>query len=457
MSTPAGQLLPTSRDAVNDGEPRGEPEAKESMRKGKYRMKPRAIMLVLFLLASCGSVQGGPVRHDDYHWTGVERVVAVADLHGDYGQYIKVLESAGLVNSRGRWSGGTVHLVQTGDVPDRGPDSRRIIDHLQQLKRQAERKGGMVHTLIGNHEAMNSYGDLRYVHPGEYEAFVGKNSAAYREKQWEFQLQRMQQNKPEEFLELDLQEFRRKWEEQIPLGWVEHRLAWAPDGEYGQWIAGNPVTVMVNGTLFVHGGISPAYCRMSVAEINARAREELMAYDPATPGVIDAEDGPLWYRGLADEDEAYFTPAVDQILERYGAARIVVGHTPTGGVVWPRFGARVLVNDTGIAAYYGGNDAYLELSGASARAGYGDQLFDLPPDDEGRIAYLREVIALRPGNEHLQKRLDRLLAPPDQAAPAEPVEDGHLSGEASGEGPGEDAEPLTAEPPRPPISAGICQ
>ena len=47
-----------------------------------------------------------------YEWNGIDRVVAIGDLHGDYEQYMKVLRSSGLVNRRGRWTGGDAHLVQ---------------------------------------------------------------------------------------------------------------------------------------------------------------------------------------------------------------------------------------------------------------------------------------------------------------------------------------------------------
>ena len=33
----------------------------------------------------------------------------------------------------GRWSAGDTHFVQTGDIPDRGPDTRRIMDHLEKV------------------------------------------------------------------------------------------------------------------------------------------------------------------------------------------------------------------------------------------------------------------------------------------------------------------------------------
>jgi hypothetical protein len=378
----------------------------------------------LVLTSACA--HGEPRQLDGYHWDGVERIVAIGDLHGDWEQYEKVLRSAGLVSARGKWTGENTHLVQTGDIADRGPDSRRIIDHLADLKVQAERKGGRVHTLIGNHEAMNSYGDLRYVHPGEFAAFRGRDSERYRKKQWEFHIQRLKQLKPEAFLTMNLDAYREEWEQKVPLGWVEHRLAWAPEGEYGQWVLSNPVAIMLNGTLFVHGGLGPAFCRLSLEDVTGQAHAQLRDYHPDTTGIIGDEQGPLWYRGLATENETAFGPVLEQILERYGARRIVVGHTPTGGVVWPRFDGRVVVNDPGIAAYYGGNDAYLELSGDSAMAGYGEVKLGLPASAESRLDYLREVIELKPGNAELTT----LLA---------------------------DMQKASAEPVTPEISPGICQ
>ena len=96
------------------------------------------------------------------------RIIAIGDLHGDYEAFTQLLSQAELIDERGKWSGGSTILVQTGDVPDRGPDSLKIIQHLQRLQKQAPRRDGRVITLVGNHEAMNMTGDLRYVHEGEY-------------------------------------------------------------------------------------------------------------------------------------------------------------------------------------------------------------------------------------------------------------------------------------------------
>lgn len=371
----------------------------------------------------CNAAVAKAKKVDDYHWTDVDRVVVVADIHGDYGQYFKAMRSAGLIDASGKWSGGTTHLVQTGDVPDRGPDTIKIIDHLEKLRKQAKKAGGYVHLLIGNHEAMNVEGDLRYVTPGEFAAFTTGNSARYQEMYWQRQLEWMKANTPN-FEEIDLEAYRKEWEQKVPLGWVEHRQAWSVKGPYGKYVLGNPVAIQINDTLFVHGGISAKYCSLSLETMTDAVDSALKKNEPGAETIVNDPMGPLWYRGLALEKESdeVFSQTLDNILERYDAKRIVVGHTPTGGVVWPRFDQRVIVNDTGLATYYGAHMGVLELTGDGATAIYGGTRIPVPADDAGRIDYLQAVIEADPNNAQLKQRLARLTAPADNEA--ETVVDG---------------------------------
>jgi len=374
-------------------------------------MKYSSLILLLLLLAADPAAAKAK-KLNDYHWTGVERVVAIGDLHGDYEQYINVMRSAGLIDKKGKWSGGKTHLVQTGDITDRGPDSRKIIDHLVKLAKQAKRKGGYIHMLIGNHEAMNVTGDLRYVSAGEFKAFTGRNSAVLQERQWQAQLEWMRANTLA-FEELDLVAYRHEWEKDFPLGWVEHRNAWALRGEYGSWVRDNPVAIQVNDSLFLHGGISAKYCNLNLHSMTEQVIMAMQNYDPTVITIVDDELGPLWYRGLAREDEAdIFSQTLDNILKRYGAKRIVVGHSPTGGIVWPRFDQRVVVNDTGIASHYGSHKGLLELTKQGATAIYGDQRISVPTQNSGREEYLRAVIEADSNNVQLKARLAQMLAPP---------------------------------------------
>jgi hypothetical protein len=378
-------------------------------------MKLASLVFLLLLLAPV-QANAKAKKIDNYHWTGVERIVAISDLHGDYRQYIKVMESAGLINKSGKWIGGNTHLVQTGDITDRGDDSRKIIDHIVKLAKQARKKGGYVHLLIGNHEAMNVIGDLRYVTTGEFGAFASRNASRYQELQWKSQLEWMRANDLA-FEEIDLEAYRKEWEERVPLGWVEHRQAWSLKGQYGSWVKDNRVAIQVNDTIFLHGGISAKYCKFSLQSLTEQVIAAMENYDPAATSIIDDEWGPLWYRGLAQEQEAaIFSQTLDNILDRYGAKRIVVGHSPTGGVIWPRFDQRVVVNDTGIAAYYGSHKGVLELTANGATTIYGDQRIPLPVKNSGREDYLRAVIEADDNNAQLKSRLARMLARPVENA-----------------------------------------
>lgn len=49
----------------------------------------------------------------------VRRIVAVGDLHGDFGNARKVLEMSGVIGKEGEWTGQVDFFVQTGDIIDR--------------------------------------------------------------------------------------------------------------------------------------------------------------------------------------------------------------------------------------------------------------------------------------------------------------------------------------------------
>src|SRR5450432_72649 len=141
---------------------------------------PMMTRLLASLVALLAMVFAGSARAQSA-WDHVSRVVVIGDLHGDYGKFHDQLTQAGLIGRHDAWSGGATHLVQLGDVPDRAPDTRRILDLLMRLEPQARRAGGYVHALIGNHEAMNMEGDLRYTTPGEFAAFTDGDSARKRD------------------------------------------------------------------------------------------------------------------------------------------------------------------------------------------------------------------------------------------------------------------------------------
>ena len=323
----------------------------------------RVLVLALVLLAGAASPPGGGAAEPACEFEGVDRIVAIGDVHGAYDRLVTVLQAAGLVDHRRRWSGGRTHLVQLGDVVDRGPDSRKTLDLLRRLEGQATKAGGAVHALLGNHEVMRMAGDRRYVVPGEYEAFVTPRSKEVRAS----------------FVRVPEGEERDALLRDTPLGWIEMQAAFGAQGTYGKWLRARNAVVRINGVLFLHGGISPAMADASCGEINAAVRRDIAGDLP--PGglppesLATREDGPLWYRGLAREPEETFAPSLLQILEKQHARAIVIGHTTAPeGRVFARFQGRVLQIDTGMQPAYvpTGRASALEIRGAAFTALYAD-------------------------------------------------------------------------------------
>jgi len=306
------------------------------------------------------------------------RIVAVGDLHGDHSAWRDIARAAGLIGSKGQWTGGKATLVQVGDIVDRGDDSLKILRDLMRLQKEAPRQGGKVIVLVGNHEAMNVIGDLRYVTPGEFAAFAGPKSAAVRDSLYEAKKKDIEAKYRASDPSLSSARIRDLWLKETPLGWAEHRLAWAVDGEIGRWVIRNPAAALVNGNLFVHGGISAEYAQLPLAELNARVAAALSSADQKPDSIISGPLGPLWYRGLITRDPKVTQippapagspprPSVEQeleaVLKAHGAKRIIVGHSPRLAGIEILFGGRLVRIDSGISGYYRGVPSYLEIIG----------------------------------------------------------------------------------------------
>src|SRR3954451_4042534 len=153
-----------------------------------------------------------------------QRIVAVGDLHGDYQAWQDIARAAGLIDGGGHWTGGKTILVQLGDLTDREPDSLKIVRSLQQLQKEAPRKGGKAIVVLGNHEAMSLIGDNRYTTPGEYAAFVDAQSAERRNRVYQANQARLEAAARAADPKATAEQVRAAWISEHPLGWVEHVL-----------------------------------------------------------------------------------------------------------------------------------------------------------------------------------------------------------------------------------------
>jgi len=121
--------------------------------------------------------------------SAVQRIIVIGDIHGDWKSLINALKLAKVINSKNHWNGGNTHVVQVGDLLDRGgrpathddeKSEYRIIKFLLKLQTESKKSGGAVHILLGNHELMNVMGNFRYVTPMGMTDFEGKRHEVFK-------------------------------------------------------------------------------------------------------------------------------------------------------------------------------------------------------------------------------------------------------------------------------------
>jgi len=373
-----------------------------------------------------------------------ERVIAIGDVHGDFDDFVSILQRAGLIDGQRHWIGNKTTLVQVGDLLDRGPKPRDVMDLMMSLEKEAPRTGGKVVSLIGNHEMMNIMGDLRYVTPVNYASFADSDSekrqrSAYQDYvKWRSSHAALVAELPQ-----PMEMTEAEWMARHPQGFVEQREGFSPNGIYGKWLRGHSAVAQIGGVIFLHGGIHPSLANLKIETINSHVRDEIKAFDAAKQyfqservilpfftlqeltAVLQAEltaelksrlpsdqqrqarlteflrfgdwlsvrpDGPLWFRGYDQWSDEEGMTQVSKLLETYKAVHLVVGHTvQKGGRIRPRFGNKVFLIDTGmLSSYYpGGRASALEICGdAKVTAEYMDQevaiLQPAPPLPESR-------------------------------------------------------------------------
>lgn len=234
------------------------------------------------------SVIGGDRVAPPDNFTGVERFFALSDVEGHYDEMITLLQKQGIVNAQKQWIWGDGHLVFLGDMVDRGAFVTEVLWFLHSLEQQALKAGGRVHYLLGNHEKMALEGDVRYINK-KYNGVTALLDRSYQD-------------------------------------------LFATNTEFGQWFRSRNVLLKLNDTLFVHGGLSPDFARtdLDLPTINKAIRlgltkPEIKTSDAQVKWLLSSQ-GPLWYRGYF-QDESLRPEDISPVLEHFGTARVVVGHT----------------------------------------------------------------------------------------------------------------------------------
>lgn len=261
-------------------------------------------------------------RDSQVEFNDVEKVIALSDVHGQFGILKKLLLANQVIDEEDHWNLGKGHLVIVGDNLDRGDQVLEILWFLFYLQKEAATAGGNVQVLLGNHEIMVLQGDIRYISKKYY-----YTSAIFKSQYYHF--------------------FRR-------------------GSVLGDWLASHKVLTSINKNLFVHGGVSDAVLdlNLSLTEINntftkklLRAKEEDILKDSLLT-MLYSTDGPVWYRGYFDT-ENFKKKNIKSILKRLDQDRVIVGHTSLDKIT-AMFGGRVIGVDCSIKKGLDGQVLILE-------------------------------------------------------------------------------------------------
>ena len=269
-------------------------------------------------------------------YKNVSKIVSLSDIHGQYDLAIQILKNNKIIDENLKWSFGKGHMVIVGDVFDRGDKVTEFLWFLYYLEQQAEKAGGKVHYLLGNHEYMVLENDLRYIHK-KYERtteLLGRNIAYLFNK----------------------------------------------NTVLGRWLRSKSTIIKIDNKVFVHGGLSKKFIfdeGFDIEKSNNFLREFIQAPLFRSRGVLFdykkhlGPDGPLWYRGYFFDNLK--EPEIDSILKKIGVNHIIVGHCTNSKIV-QLYNRKVFGVDSNIKSGQYGELLFIEDNDFSRLTSYGKNI-----------------------------------------------------------------------------------
>ena len=220
-----------------------------------------------------------------------KKLIAISDIEGNFEQFKEFLINNKVMDKNYKWTFGKGHLVTVGDFFDRGLFVTQTLWLIYSLEEQAEKAGGKVHFVLGNHDLMNMNKDLRYV--------------------------------------------RKKYFENAKLMNEEPTFLLSQYGtELGKWLNTKNIVEKIGDYVFVHAGISKEVSdlNLSVEELNEHAREYYFNNRKGQKGkdaianvIYMYGKSPMWYRGYGKETTK--KEDLEEILKKLNAKKFVIGHT----------------------------------------------------------------------------------------------------------------------------------
>ena len=219
-----------------------------------------------------------------------KKLIAISDIEGNFEQFKEFLINNKVMDKNYKWTFGKGHLVTVGDFFDRGLFVTQTLWLIYSLEEQAEKAGGKVHFVLGNHDLMNLSYDYRYR--------------------------------------------RKKYFENAELISMFPEDLYAHNTELGMWLNTKNIVEKIGDYVFVHAGISKEVSdlNLSVEELNKHARkyyfnnkEGQKGKDAIANVIYMYGKSPMWYRGYGKETTK--KEDFEEILKKLNAKKFVIGHT----------------------------------------------------------------------------------------------------------------------------------
>lgn len=291
------------------------------------------IRVILFILgfatlSGCAKSETTPVPH---------RIVAIGDIHADIDAARAAFQLAGAADGKDEWIGGSLVVVQLGDLIGRSYQDREVLDYILDIQKKAAAAGGRVHVLLGNHEVFGARLRVDFVSNKAYSAF-------------------------DDIPGLNLYDPRLA---HLPAYQRARGASLIPGGYYAKQLSKFPVVLRLGNTIYVHGGVTPHWANYGVDLINKEFSQWFAGAidEPASAIGVDAgkaDDIVIMSRHFSADVSDEDCLLLKESLEILGARRMIVAHSVQESIT-PRCDSKVWAIDTGMSRYYGGTLQVLEI------------------------------------------------------------------------------------------------
>jgi Calcineurin-like phosphoesterase len=258
-------------------------------------------------------------------------IYVIGDIHGDLLRAQNLLRGLSLIDKNNDWIGGASVLVQTGDRIDRWHQDYETLIFFDELELQAKNAGGRVFNLVGNHELINTVGEILWYSTEESYLPFQKYNHLYSNlpkiclDNYEKAKQEYINSANPDYIERVQEEIKHK----EGLGLLGRVAAFCPGGPLSKMLAKNYGVLIVNNIVFAHGSLEKQYSslgRDGLSKFNQKI-EKWFNGELSELASMDDDTAPFKSRYFAEDFTEDKCNDLTSVLKDIKATQMIIGHT----------------------------------------------------------------------------------------------------------------------------------